>query len=289
MSQSAGPTNILELVNNTVELPTLPETVARLGKVIDDPDSSVETVAAELSKDPAIATNLLRIANTAYYGLPVRVSSVNVAVSVLGFKMTRKLALKAAVFSVFGHRRERIQQFDPSAFWKHAVFTAMVARALGARSSCFEDTHPEDLYVAGLLHDIGKLVMLDRAASKYLACLRKAAQSQTPEVEVELEEFGFTHTDVGSMLAIQWSLPEDLAIAIRYHHSPSRDPFHCSLSSLMHLSDHLAWRVGKPSTVGTVAGAFDSDVYEQVGLSPDEVEAVLSSIVEDESSLETPW
>ena len=82
MSQSAGPTNILELVNSTVELPTLPETVARLGMVIDDPNSSVDTVAAELSKDPAIATNLLRIANTAYYGLPVRVSSVSVAVSV---------------------------------------------------------------------------------------------------------------------------------------------------------------------------------------------------------------
>ena len=289
MSQSLGPTNILELVNSTVELPTLPEAVVKLGHIIDDPGSSVESIAAELAKDPAIVGNMLRMANSAYYGLPVRVSSIRVAVSVLGFRMTKKLARKAAVFTVFGQRRDRVEQFDPAAFWQHAVFTAIAARSLGVLSTQFADTHPEDLYIAGLLHDIGKLVMLEQAPDRYLACLQRAAQFGVPEIEVELEEFGFTHTDVGSVLAIQWSLPEDLAIAIRYHHSPSRDPFHRSLSSLMHLANHLAWTVGKPSTVGTVAGGFESEVYEHIGLSQAQVDGVLPGIVEDEGVSELPW
>ena len=289
MSQSAGQTNILGLVNSTIELPTMPEVLVKLNEVMADPDASSDSVAAVVAKDPAVATNMLRIVNSAYYGLPVRVSSVSLAVSVLGFNMTKKIALKAAVFSVFGKKRDKIQQFDPLAFWSHAIFTGIAARAIGQHSTMFVDSHAEDLYIAGLLHDIGKIIMLEKACPKYLACLRKAAQSRRPEIEVEVEDFGFTHADVGSVLAIKWSLPEDLAIAIRYHHAPSRDPFHRSLSSLIHLSDHLAWNAGRPSTIGTVAGALDPVVYDQVGLDGKQIADLLPRITEDQAASEMPW
>ena len=90
-------TNILSLVNQSVELPTVPEILVKLKDVINDPDASAHDVAVVISKDPAVATNILRIVNSAYYGLQVRVSSVGLAVSVLGFEMTKKVALKAAV------------------------------------------------------------------------------------------------------------------------------------------------------------------------------------------------
>lgn len=289
MSQSTGQTNILGLVNSTIELPTMPEVLIKLNDVMADPDSSADSVAEVVSKDPAVATNMLRIVNSAYYGLPVRVSSVHLAVSVLGFNMTKKIALKAAVFSVFGRKRDKIQQFDPLAFWRHAIFTGVAARLVGQQSPEFADSHAEDLYIAGLLHDIGKIILLEKACPRYLACLRKAAQAQRPEIDVELEDFGFTHADVGSVLAIKWSLPEDLAIAIRYHHAPSRDPFHRSLSSLIHLADHLAWNAGRPSTLGTVAGPLDHQVYDRIALDPQDIENLLPRIAEDDSSSETPW
>ena len=289
MTQTAGPTNILSLVNSMIELPTMPEVLVKLNEVMSDPESSAETVAKVVSKDPAVATNMLRIVNSAYYGLPVRVSSVSLAVSVLGFNMTRKVALKAAVFSVFAKKRDKIQQFDPAGFWRHAVFSGVAARTLGQHSSQFGDSHVEDLYIAGLLHDIGKILLLEKACPRYLAMLRKAAQDKVPETEVEVADFGFTHADVGSVLAIKWFLPEDLAIAIRYHHAPSRDPFHRSLSSLIHLSDHLAWSAGRPSTVGTVGPRLEHEVYDRVGVDPPRVEELLPRIQEDFAASEMPW
>lgn len=290
MSQPAGPsTQILGLVNNTIELPTMPEVLLKLNDVIADPDASADDVANVVSKDPAVATNILRIVNSAYYGLQVRVSSVSLAISVMGFNMTKKVALKAAVFSVFGKRKEKIQHFDPLAFWRHAVFTGVAARVLGSSSAVFAATHPEDIYIAGLLHDIGKIILMEKAAPRYLAMLRKSVQQKRPETEVEQEDFGFTHSDVGSVLAIKWFLPEDLAIAIRYHHAPSRDPFHRSLSSLIHLADQLAWRAGTPSTVGTTLSQLDHEVYDQVGLDPTRVEELLTQIQEDFAASELPW
>jgi HD-like signal output (HDOD) protein len=290
MSQATGhQTNILGLVNSTIELPTMPEVLVKLNDVMADPEASADAVANVVSKDPAVATNLLRIVNSAYYGLQVRVSSVNLAVSVLGFNMTRKIALKAAVFTVFGKKRDKIQQFDPLAFWQHAIFTGVAARVLGQNSPAFADSHAEDLYIAGLLHDIGKIILLEKACPRYLAMLRKAAQARRPETAVELEDFGFTHADVGSVLAIKWFLPEDLAIAIRYHHAPARDPFHRSLSSLIHLSDHLAWSTGRPSTVGTAAPALEHGIYEQIGLDLRQVEELLPHIQDAFAASEMPW
>jgi len=290
MALSSGPsTNILGLVNNTIELPTMPEVLTKLNEVMANVDASAADVANVVSRDPAVSTNILRIVNSAYYGLQVRVASVSLAISVMGFNMTKKVALKAAVFSSFGKRREKIQHFDPVTFWKHAIYTGVAAKVLGTASTVFAERHPEDLYIAGLLHDIGKIILMEKAAPRYLAMLRKAVQQQRAETEVELEDFGFTHADVGSVLAIKWSLPEELAIAIRYHHAPSRDPFHRSLSSLIHLADQLAWRAGTPSTLGTTLAAMDGDVYDQIGLDPARVADLLPQVQEDFAASELPW
>jgi len=134
MSQAGQSTNILSLVNNTIELPTMPQVLVRLNEVMSNPEASGDDVAAIVMKDPAVATNLLRIVNSAYYGLQVRVSAVSLAISVMGFNMTKKVALKAAVFSVFGRQREKARHFDAVGFWKHAIFSAVAARALGGKS-----------------------------------------------------------------------------------------------------------------------------------------------------------
>ena len=283
------PTGVLDLVNNTLELPTMPEVLVKLNKVMADPDSSSEDVAKVISSDPAIATNVLRLVNSAYFGLQVRVTAVSAAISIMGFRMTKKVALKAAVFSVFGHHREPSPHFDPEAFWRHSIFAGVAARAIGKQSPEFTSVDAEDLYICGLLHDIGKLIMVENVPDKYLGVLSQAAAQLRSDLEIEEEMLGFTHADVGSVLAIKWFLPEDLTIAIRYHHAPSKDPFHQSLSSLIHLADHLAWSAGNPSTQGTVPPRLDVEVYEQVGMDAQDVEDLLPQIREDFQATQMPW
>jgi HD-like signal output (HDOD) protein len=282
-------TNILDLVNKTVELPTIPDVLIKLNKVIADPDASAEHVASEVSKDPAIATNVLRLVNSAYFGLPVRVSAVSTAVSIMGFRMTKKVALKAAVFSVFGAQKDKLPHFDPEKFWMHSTFTGVAARSIGKVSPRFQAADSEDLYICGLLHDIGKIILHETMRDRYADALAQAAASGRPELEVEGDVLGFNHADVGSVLAIKWFLPEDLTIAIRYHHAPGQDPFHQSLSSLIHLADHLAWSSGNSSTKGTTPPEFDLAVYDQVGVDARQIEDILPQIREDFELLKMPW
>ena len=291
MSEAIANSNgILKLVNKTVELPTIPEVLKSLNQVIADPECTADDVAKVISTDPAVSTNILRIVNSAYFGLQVRVSSVSLAVSIMGFSMTKKVALKAAVFTLFAKKKTpKSPHFDPLQFWKHSILTGIAARILGGESPHFKDSHVEDLYICGLLHDIGKIILLESEPDRFLSALKQCADSGRPEHEVETEMLGFNHADVGSVLAIKWFLPEDLTIAIRYHHSPEKDPFHRALSSLIHLADALAWNANFPSTVGLRTPTLDPEVYDQVGLSPERVEELVPQIVDEFQGTELPF
>jgi putative nucleotidyltransferase with HDIG domain len=280
---------LLDLVNRTLELPTLPEVLLRLNEVMANPGSSVDDVARVISTDPAVATNILRLVNSAYYGLRIRVATVSLAVSVMGFQMTSKIALKAAVFSRFAKRGTGDGHFDPEAFWRHSIFTAVAARTIGRESERFAQADHEDLYTCGLLHDIGKILLYEKVPDRYAQVLAQAARTGRPEVEVEREALGFGHAEAGSVLAIKWSLPEDLAIAIRYHHAPGRDTYHRSLSHLIHLADHLAWSASFPSTRVPRSPLLDHAVYEGIGIDPLRVEELLPQIHEDFEATGLPW
>lgn len=281
---------ILDLINKTLELPTIPNVLLKLNEVMAAPDSSAEDVAKVISLDPSVSTNILRIVNSAYYGLQVRVSSINLAVSIMGFNMTKKVALKAAIFSVFAKKdKADVKLFDHQAFWKHSIYSGVIARVFGQASANFAGIHPEDLYVCGLLHDIGKIILLENAPENFQKILERAKKEDLPSVDVEQEELGFTHADAGSVLAIKWFLPEDLTIAIRYHHAPDRDPFHKTLSSLVCLADSLAAKAGKPSMPELNYPEPDEKLYEQVGIAPDAVDELLEKSNQEFLDSGTPW
>lgn len=289
MPAASSSPNLLQLVHSTVELPTMPEVLVKLNEVLAAPGISAAEVADVIATDPAVAANVLRIVNSAHYGLQTRVASIRLAVSMMGFATTKKVVLKAAVFSAFAQRGAAGEHFDPSMFWRHAIYTGVAARALAQASPAHSNTHPEDAYIAGLLHDIGKIILMDKAGPAYAEMLRGAAERGLPESDVELEEFGFTHADLGSVLAIKWSLPEDLAIAIRSHHAPAHDPLNRSLSALVHVADRLAWCAQLPSTLDTPMAPFDEGVHEVLGLSPAQVQELTPQIAAAFETSDMPW
>ncbi len=290
-AETAVAPSILDLIQSTCELPTLPDVLVKLQSVMDDPDSSAEDVAQVIALDPSIATNILRIVNSAYYGLQVRVSSVNLAVSIMGFNMTKKVALKAAIFSAFGDKGKpkQIERFDANAFWRHSIFTAALARAIGAESSIFQAVHPEDLYICGLLHDIGTIILCDSATEAYKGILERSAREGVPVADLELEQLGYTHGDVGSVLAIKWFLPEDLTIAIRYHEVPDNDPFHRALSSLVCLADRLAGEAGRPAVPGLVTKERPASLLEILDLDETKIEGIVARAEADFAANGLPW
>ena len=282
--------SILDLINKTLELPTIPHVLVKLNEVLADPESSADDVAQVISLDPAVSTNILRIVNSAYYGLQVRVSSVNLAVSIMGFNMTKKVALKAAVFSVFAKDKNKtFAHFDPKDFWQHSIYSGVLARVLGQASDNFSGVHPEDLYICGLLHDIGKIILLENACDAFESILEQAVKTGTPCAEIEQDKLGYTHADVGSVLAIKWFLPEDLTIAIRYHHAPDRDPFHKTLSSLICLAEQLAIREGRPPYAKAPVQEIAPELIETVGLAEEDLEALVAKANEEFLGSGTPW
>lgn len=281
--------DLASLVQGTVGLPTLPEVIGKLNAVLERDDASAAEVAKVLQTDPAVAANMLRMVNSAHYGLICRVASIPLAVSVLGFATTRRVALKAAVFTAFADRRDKFPHFDPTAFWRHSVFAGVAARTIAAAAPEFLDLHPEDAYMAGLLHDIGKILMIEKCGPRYVAALQRGVAEGIPDHEVERLEFGFTHGEVGSVLAHKWSLPEDLAEAIRYHHAPTRSAAYKSLASLVHLADRLAWLAALPSTEGTAQPATCPEAYEAVGLPAQLVDELLPATREAYAEAEMPW
>ncbi len=279
-----GP-GILELVNKTVKLPTIPTVLLKLNEVVNDPDSSAEDVAKVISCDPSITTNILRIVNSAYYGLQVRVSSINLAVSIMGFNMTKKVALKAAIFSVFGKNKKAVSLFDPELFWTHSIFCGVAAKVLAGESPQFSSIHPEDIYISGLLHDIGKIILFENAPEPFLEALELSSRQEIPASQAEEEVLGFTHSDVGSVLAIKWFLPEDLTIAVRYHHNPGKDPFSKSLASLIHLADWLAWKEGKISAPKVPPPRLEEGVFDKIGLEPDQMDDLAEKVRQEYSKV----
>ncbi|MEM7200800.1 MAG: HDOD domain-containing protein [Planctomycetota bacterium] len=281
--------SILDVVNRTVELPTMPEVLVKLNQVVADPDASADDVGAVIARDPAVSANILRMVNSAHFGLQERVGQVSQAVAIMGFRLTKKVALKAAVFSVFANRHSDSAVFDPAGFWRHSIFSGVAARAIAQESPRFAGLDPEDLYICGLLHDIGRIILLESAPDAYQRVLADASAHRASLLDVESTQLGFTHADVGSVLAIKWMLPEDLTIAIRYHHAPGHDPFHQTLSSLIHLADHLAWSAGQPSLQDIAPPQLDVEVYDQVGLEAQQLEDLLPRICDDFAATEMPW
>jgi HD-like signal output (HDOD) protein len=289
-SASAKTTNILDLVNQTLDLPTIPTVLVKLNEVINDPEATATQVASVIAADPAVSTNILRIVNSAYYGLQVRVSSVNLAVSIMGFHMTRKVALRAAIFKVFGRKGAGISpHFDPENFWRHSIFTGIAAREMKASCSAFNSLHPEDIYICGLLHDIGKIILLENQPQAFNDILEQSARAGAHTLELEQQVLGFNHADVGSVLGIKWFLPEDLTIAIRYHHSPDRDPFHSSLSSLIHVADTMAWDNGQPSSQNTGRPELSQAALRAIGLTQPDLQEISVKVREEFAANGTPW
>ena len=207
-----------ELIGRIKTLPTLPIVVARLTKMLADPETSVKKVTQVLAEDQALTAKILKLANSAYYGFPGQIASVDHAVVMLGFGGVRDVALSASVINLFRSSPQEAedlrQLFAPDRFWEHSIAAGVACRLL-ARLRKLAD--PEEAFVAGLLHDIGKLIMCEHLSGEFLDVLRDCHEHGRVFVAAEADR-GLSHAALGRLLIEEWKLPERISEPVGFHH-----------------------------------------------------------------------
>ncbi|GEM_PF-640848 len=250
------------------ELPETPHElllgrIAQLISLTDDPKSSARQVAQLISTDQALTAKILKVANSAFYGFPREISTVQLAIVVLGFEQVKNLSLSVAVLRRFSSGKEH-RLFDRQRFWDHAIACGVAGRMLARK------VHPRmegEAFVAGVLHDIGKLILIEYFFDEFSEALELAEAEELTIVEAEEQVLGVTHSDIGGWLAEKWNLPPSLVSAIAFHHRPAELEEPDELVHFVHLANALVRHHhigtsgdGNPTTVNPeIADRFKPD------------------------------
>lgn len=253
-----------ELLKNNLTIPSLPVIVQEAERLLSDPKAGTKELGALIAQDAPITAKVLRIANSAYYGLAEPCVSTEQAAAVLGMRVLRNVLTQAAVMSEFSHLRQ-IEGFSIDDLWRHSIATGHVCATLAKKCTTPLSLTPEEFYVCGLLHDLGQIVMLSSLGNKYVDVIQQAREDEIPIQKAEECLLGFNHTDVGFVVATRWNLPEDVAHAIQYHHGPREAVENDPVVSLVANANVLVNRVSAINRLS--AGlVFDKSTCEQLGL-----------------------
>lgn len=264
-----------EVLAHVRQLPSLPAVVRELVAALDKEDVNIDELAQGIAKDLSLAARALRVANSPFYGVQHRVASIHDAIVILGFRAVGSLITAASVTGYFNPPPGI--QFDYAGFWRHGIGVALCARHL-AREVGLD---PESAFSAGLLHDIGILVLLTSQTKAYAKVLelRKIEDIELEEAERQL--LGFDHAQVGEALVRNWRFPEAIVRAAALHRTPSREESPAepaNLADVIHVANILAIALDLSGLSDALVPTLDADAWRRLRLAPDRLKATLAEI-----------
>jgi putative nucleotidyltransferase with HDIG domain len=267
------------IIDSTHSLPTLPIAVSRLYSLIQDSEASVADLDKVIKPDPALTANLLRLANSPYYGLARKVNSSREAIGMLGMKRVVE-AVTSVSFSRLIPSQLPGYNLDAQAFWIHSVAVAIICERLALELNL---KIPELTFTAGLLHDMGKLAIgsfIAEQTDEFRHLLSNAKQSF---IIAEQQVLGTDHAEIGAGIAENWNLPETIGKVSRWHHSPtelSSDDYDSTLVDLVHVADGLAHILGYGTDFGELSRTIDDTVPKRLGVKVQRLERVASETLD---------
>ncbi len=221
---------ILKKVNTLAPLPKILQEVLQL---LNDINTSPHSLAKAIAKDQSVVLKILTIANSPFYGLSKRVSSIEFAIMILGYDEIRNIVSALSMMESMKNKSD--QYLDQKVFWMHSYLTATIAKKLAMDIGL--EKHSES-FIAGLLHDLGISVVHRFMHSDFVA-IHDLANSGTSYGEAELQVLGLTHGDVGEILLKSWNIPDTITEIVKYHHSPEKSNTVPTLTSVVHLADYM--------------------------------------------------
>jgi HD-like signal output (HDOD) protein len=263
-----------KIVRSVGDLPPMPQAIFKAREILQDPNSSIKELAEVLESDPAIAAKVLQMANAPYYGMSGKVSSLQSASVVLGQKTIGELLTMAGASNVLGNTLEGYG-LEAGFMWRHSLGVAFASRKIASMK------HPSltnDAFTAGLIHDVGKLVL-----DPYIVERKKTFESfmedgQKTFLEAERAILGFSHSEIASELCKVWGVPASLAKAIQFHHDPAlsnNDP----LTYIIHTADALAMMTGLGLGVDGILYQLDQNAPLVLGLGEEETSEIMVETV----------
>ena len=249
-----------DVVKHIRDLPSLPAVVIELLSVMDRDDIDTHALAARIALDQSLTAKTLRLANSSFYGVQFKVTNIAQAVSVLGFRSIRTLVTACAVTNSFPASACAGLNFQ--AFWRHSVATGVCAQLLARRLK----VNPDVAFTAGLLHDIGALVLATRFPSQYAQMLAYRAEHDCSIIEAEQAVFGLDHALVGSTLAAWWKFPQPMHSAVASHHLDC-SPATPALDLVVHAANTLAHALDLSEVEDDLVPALSDKVWQALALS----------------------
>ncbi len=272
-----------QIVAKVDKLPELPQVAMRVSHMMEDPNMSAEKIAEVIRLDAAFTSQVLRLCNSAAFGLRRRVETVKEAVAILGFKSLRSMVY-TIISKVALDRPVAGYSLAEGDLWYNALTCAVYAKHIAQRER-FRD--PELAFTGALLRDIGKIVLGEFVGANYEEIEKLAAQEQIDFFEAEERVIGFSHTVIGTRVAEKWNLPARLVKIIRYHHTPSAlpptvDADEIKLMAIVHLADAYTMMVGQGTGSDGMMYSLDTEAVKKAGIDieGDAAEILLSELFE---------
>lgn len=263
--------------NSIARLPAFPATVHKVTRLINNPDSSLSELVEVIRLDQAITANILRMCNSAYFGLRHKVDNVHDAIMHLGRQNIVRAVLAAGTSRFF--KNTPGYEAEARDLWEHAVGTALMAQILAHNSSRKGDS---SLFTAAILHDIGKVVLGEFVKDKYAEIKKMVSERSCSFLQAEEKILGINHATLGGMIALSWKFPEDIRDAIAFHHRPDRlsdkaDP----MPWIVHLADQGCLMLGIGRGADGLAYDGLDGALSRIGMSQQQFEGALALLVKE--------
>lgn len=262
------PTLTLEnLLQQDSELSSLPEIYIRVSELLDDDNVTAMQIGQVVETDPALSSRILKMVNSAYYGFPNQISGISQAITILGRERLKQILIGSVLGGVFGKFKNPV--FSMEDYWYHSVKTAILARQLCRNSAINEEA--ETLFTAGLLHDIGRLILAQKMPELSAEVQSAVDHNDADLIASERQAFGFTHCDTGAAFIQKWGLPDILSAVAEYHHQSATADRYADEVRLIYMANNLVFMVSPVDNQEVKFALEDIPGWEESGLSVSQI------------------
>jgi putative nucleotidyltransferase with HDIG domain len=249
-------------------VPTLPGVFQKIIPLMENPNAKAQDIAHVISSDQALSAKILRVVNSVFYGFPGRISNITHALILLGFDVAKGLVLSTAIFDM-------MKTGGFFSLWKHSLGCAATARIIAGR---INPPDPEDVSIAALLHDIGKVVIRIELPEESSRIDKVVAEEQISTYEAEEAILGFNHTTVGNWLCQEWHLPDKLTDPITYHHKPNLSTLAPLPTAIVHVANILVRGIGFGFAGDDLVPQIDLAAWQTLNISDSLLEQIVKEM-----------